>query len=188
MGIPFPCNLRDDDTERIYVAARIESLSVQLLWGSINPGPGRSLVDVVVIGVRQAEINYLDIVTVVRDDNVLRLQVPVDNLLVMHIVKSVAGLADNLTAKIFVERAFGCNLPESTSVHPLHLYATAKFLILMVSYNTADIGMIQPVSYFEFLAQKAFEPGVSAILRFQCLIDAELAVLAPFVYLTESEY
>lgn len=188
MGIPFPRYFRNYDAERIDVAARIKGLSVQLLRGSIDPGPGRSLVDIVVISVGQTEIYNLDIISVVRDDDVLGLQVSVDNLLVMHIVESIAGLEDNLAAKVFVEGTPGCYLPQSAPVHPLHFYAAAEFFILLIGYYAADIGMVQPVPYFEFLAQKAFESGVSSILRFQCLIDAELAILAAAVYLAESEY
>ena len=133
----------DDATKREYVCVVIHIASCDQLRRSIDLRPGGTFQHGMRIRIRQTEVYQLDVVPVVGQHDVGRLQIPVDNLLGVHVSQSVTDLADDLGGQCLADLATGQQGLQRSSVHPLHLNAVAKRRNVHKTIVLADVRMAQ---------------------------------------------
>lgn len=95
------------------------------------------------IGVGEAEVNQLDVVAVVGQHDVGRLEVSVDNLLGVQVGQGVAGLVDDFGSQFLADPSPRQQRVQRAAVHPLHLDAVAQRRNVHEGVVLADVRVAQ---------------------------------------------
>ena len=95
------------------------------------------------VGIGQTEVDQIHVVAVVGQHDVGRLEIPVDNLLGVHVRKCVTSLVDYLDCQRLAYSAARKETAQRTPVYPLHLNAVAQRRKVDEGVVLADVRMIQ---------------------------------------------
>ena len=163
--------------ERPDVGPVVDREALEQFRGSERSRTGRSLVDGPGIGIGEAEVDELDIGPVVGDEDVRRLDVPVDDLLGMQVGEGVAELENNLPGCGLGRKAVGDEGIERNPVDPFHLDAVAKVLAEDHPVDFPDGRVGEAVADFVFLAEQGLVAWLAAEGWFEGFQDAELSIL-----------
>lgn len=119
-------------------------------------------------------------------DDVLRLEVTMDYLLVMHIVEGIAKFSYDLVRQIIIYSSRLDQSLEAASVHPFHHNAAAYIRkrehIIVLAYSV----MSHLEAYLKLFLQEFFVKKIARKLRLQSLEDKESSVSAATVQNIES--
>ena len=129
------------DSEGPDVASVVYDLSCKKLGRSIYLCSGRGFEGSEGICIRQTEVNDLDVLAVMGDEDVLRLEVSVDDLLAVHVVKCVTDFADDLLGKLSGYSLCGDEFFKGTGVNPLHHNAAADGRMIYLSEILTEAGV-----------------------------------------------
>ena len=122
---------------------------------------------------------------VVRDHYVLRLEVPVDDLFLMDVLKGVAELADDLAGQPFADLSGADQIFKIPPVDPLHHDTVSYRREIDQAEILAYACMAEGKAYVEILPEQFFVEGIATIFLLQGLVNEESSVLAATVQFAE---
>ena len=117
------------------------------------------------------------------DEDVLRLEVSVDDLLAVHVVKGVADFADDFDGECFVYTAGSDEFLQRTSVYPLHHNAVADGRMTDLSEVLAKSGVGERENDVKVFCEQLFIKQVASEVFFKGLVNEESSVFADTIQL-----
>ena len=119
------------------------------------------------------------------DEDVLGLEVAVNNLLAVHVVKGIADFADDLFCERSGDVPCGDKFFEGASVHPFHHDAIAYDRVAYLAEVLADSAVVEGEAYVEVFCQQVFIHQIAAKFFLEGLVDEESSVFADAVQFIE---
>jgi hypothetical protein len=138
-----------------------------------------------VVGIRQAKVNELHIVPIVRDKDIVGLEVAVYNLFAVIIIhrrqQFLGNLQPCLSGRILLEEFL-----ERHTIHILHHNNRTSYRVCFITESSDNIGMIHLHPQFELLDKQTLIHSLLLVLRFQSFQHKPLAVTLGFIQLIET--